>query len=75
MTLTTIDLEPSLEARVIFRRYVQGQVSLQEMGLAVDQLLHRPYGPLGLSRNGMCSNGPRWSVFSEASWTDYNKIG
>lgn len=44
-------LEPSPEARVIFQKYVEGQVSLEEMGRAVDQLLDRQYGPVRLSRN------------------------
>jgi len=44
-------LEPSDEARDIFRRYVEGDVTLQEMGRAVDQLLDRQYGPVRLSRN------------------------
>jgi hypothetical protein len=44
-------LEPSAEARGIFQRYVEGDVSLNEMGRAVDQLLDRQYGPVRLSRN------------------------
>ena len=44
-------LEPSAEARGIFQRYVEGDVSLNEMGRAVDQLLDRKYGPVRLSRN------------------------
>jgi hypothetical protein len=44
-------LEPSDEARDIFQRYVEGDVTLQEMGRAVDQLLDRQYGPVRLSRN------------------------
>ena len=45
------DLEPSAEAKDIFQRYVEGEVSLEEMGRAVDQLLDRQYGPVRLSRN------------------------
>ena len=44
-------LEPSGEAKGIFQRYVEGEVSLKEMGRAVDQLLDRQYGPVRLSRN------------------------
>ena len=44
-------LEPSAEAKGIFQRYVEGEVSLKEMGRAVDQLLDRQYGPVRLSRN------------------------
>ena len=45
-------LEPSAEAQEIFRRYIDGEATLKEMGRAVDQLLDRQYGPLRLSRNG-----------------------
>ena len=44
-------LEPSEEAIDIFQRYVEGDLTLKEMGGAVDQLLDRQYGPLRLSRN------------------------
>lgn len=44
-------LEPSAEAKGIFQRYVEGDVSLKEMGRAVDQLLDRQYGPVRLSGN------------------------
>ena len=44
-------LEPSAEARAIFQRYVEGDVTLKEMGRAVDQLLDSQYGPVRLSRN------------------------
>jgi hypothetical protein len=44
-------LEPSAEAKGIFQRYVEGDLTLKEMGLAVDQLLARQYGPIRLSRN------------------------
>ena len=35
-------LEPSAEAKAIFQRYVEGDVTLKEMGRAVDQILDRP---------------------------------
>ena len=44
-------LEPSEEAKGIFQRYVEGDLTLQEMGRAVDELLDRQYGPVRLSRN------------------------
>jgi antitoxin VbhA-like protein len=44
-------LEPSAEARAIFQRYVDGDLTSEEMGGAVDQLLDRKYGPVRLSRN------------------------
>jgi hypothetical protein len=44
-------LEPSAEARDIFQRYVEGDLTLKEMGHTVDQLLDRQYGPVHLSRN------------------------
>jgi len=45
-------LEPSDEAKAIFQRYVDGELGLEEMGQAVDQLLHRQYGPVRLPGNG-----------------------
>ena len=47
-------LEPSDEAKSIFQRYANGELTLKEMGRAVDQLAERQYGPVRLSRNG-CS--------------------
>ena len=44
-------LEPSAEAKAIFQRYVDGELTSEEMGIAVDQLLERKYGPVRLSRN------------------------
>ena len=44
-------LEPTAEAKGIFQRYVEGDVTLKEMGRAVDQLLDSRYGPVRLSRN------------------------
>jgi hypothetical protein len=35
----------------IFQRYVEGDLTLKEMGSAVDKLLDRQYGPVRLSRN------------------------
>jgi hypothetical protein len=44
-------LEPPEEAKSVFQRYVEGDLSLEEMGRTVDQLLERQYGPGRLSRN------------------------
>ena len=44
-------LEPSAEAKGVFQRYVDGDLTLQEMGRTVDQLLDRQYGPVRLPRN------------------------
>ena len=44
-------LEPSAEAKDIFQRYVEGDLTLKEMGRTVDQLLDRQYGPVRLPRN------------------------
>jgi len=44
-------LEPSAEALGVFQRYVEGDLSLKEMGRTVDQLLDRQYGPVRLSRD------------------------
>ena len=44
-------LEPSEEAKSIFQRYADGDLTLKEMGCAVDQLAERQYGPVCLSRN------------------------
>ena len=44
-------LEPSQEAHGIFQQYVDGELSLEAMGRAVDRLLDRQYGPVRLSRN------------------------
>jgi hypothetical protein len=42
-------LEPSAEAKDIFQKYVDGSLSLKEMGRAIDHLLDRQYGPVRLS--------------------------
>jgi Antitoxin VbhA len=43
--------EPSEEAKAIFQRYVDGELSIDEMGRAIDQLLDEKYGPVRLPRN------------------------
>jgi hypothetical protein len=42
--------EPSEEAKAVFQRYVDGDVTLEEMGRAIDQLLDKKYGPVRLPR-------------------------
>jgi Antitoxin VbhA len=44
-------LEPTQEAKDIFQHYVDGALSSEEMGRAIDQLLDRKYGPVRLPRN------------------------
>ena len=43
--------EPSEEAKAVFQRYVDGDVTLEEMGCAIDQLLDEKYGPVRLPGN------------------------
>ena len=44
-------LEPSAEAKAIFQRYVDGELTSHEMGAAIDQHLDREYGPIRLPRD------------------------
>ena len=44
-------LEPSAEANGIFQRYVEGDLTLEEMGRTLDRLLDRQYGSVRLPRN------------------------
>lgn len=44
-------LEPSDEAKTIFQRYIDGDLSAEAMGRAIDALLDREYGPVRLPRN------------------------
>ena len=44
-------LEPSAGAVAIFQRYVEGELTLDEMGRAIDEYAERVYGPVRLSRN------------------------
>ena len=44
-------LEPSREALAIFQRYVDRELTSEELELAFDQLFDRKYGPVRLSRN------------------------
>ena len=44
-------LEPSDSAKAIFQRYVDGELTSEEMDRAFDAHLDREYGPVRLSRN------------------------
>jgi hypothetical protein len=44
-------LEPSAEALSVFERYANGEISLEEMGAAIDAAAERDYGPVRLSRD------------------------
>jgi len=41
--------EPSDEAKAIFQRYAAGELTLEEMGAAIDALHDQLYGPVRLS--------------------------
>ncbi len=45
-------LEPGEDALAIFQRYVDGELTLEDMGDAIDSLHDRVYGPVSVSRNG-----------------------
>ena len=44
-------LEPSDGAKAIFQRYVDGTLTLEQMGEAIDEFADREYGPVRLPRN------------------------
>jgi predicted transcriptional regulator len=44
-------LEPSSEALAIFQRYIDGELTLEQMGAAIDEHADREYGPVRLPRN------------------------
>jgi hypothetical protein len=44
-------LEPSPEAMAIFQRYINGELTLEQMGAAIDEHADREYGPVRLPRN------------------------
>ena len=41
-------LEPSSEAKAIFQRYIDGELTLQEKAKAFQEFLNREYGPVCL---------------------------
>jgi Antitoxin VbhA len=44
-------LEPSAEAKAIFQRYVDGDLTSEELDRAFDQYFDRKYGPVRLPRH------------------------
>jgi len=44
-------LEASAEALAIFQRYIDGELTLEQMGAAIDEHADRQYGPVRLPRN------------------------
>ena len=44
-------LEPSAGAMAIFQRYIDGELTMEQMGAAIDEHADREYGPVRLSRN------------------------
>ena len=44
-------LEPSAGAMVIFQRYIDGELTLEQMAAAIDEYADREYGPVRLPRN------------------------
>jgi hypothetical protein len=44
-------LEPSEEAKVIFQRYVDGELTSEELDRTFDRFFDRKYGPVRLPRN------------------------
>ena len=45
-------LEPGAEALAIYQRFVNGEISLKQVGAEIDGLNDRDYGPVRLPRNG-----------------------
>lgn len=39
-------LEPTDAAKAVFERYISGEISLEEMGAAIDAVNTREFGPL-----------------------------
>jgi hypothetical protein len=44
-------LEPGDEAKAIFQRYVDGGLTLEQMGAEIEALHDREHGPIHVSRN------------------------
>jgi hypothetical protein len=45
-------LEPGGEAQSIYRRYAEGELTLEQMGMEIEALHDREHGPIPESRNG-----------------------
>ena len=44
-------LEPSAGAMAIYQRYIDGDLTLDQMGKAIDEFANREYGPVRLPRD------------------------
>ena len=44
-------LEPSAGAMTIFQRYIDGEITFEQMGAAIDEYAEREYGPVRVSRD------------------------
>lgn len=44
-------LEPSEGAMAIFQRYIDGELTLEQMGAAIDEYAEREYGPVRIPRD------------------------
>ena len=45
-------LEPGDEAQSIYQRYIDGELTLEQMGAEIETLHDREHGPVPISRNG-----------------------
>ena len=45
-------LEPGREAHSIYQRHVEGELTLEQMGVEIEALYDREYGPVPIPRNG-----------------------
>ena len=45
-------LEPGQEVHFIYQRYVDGELTLEQMGAEIEALHDREYGPVPVPRNG-----------------------
>jgi len=50
-SLRTEGLEPSEETKALFQRYVDGELTSEELDLAFEAYLEREYGPVRLPGN------------------------
>lgn len=44
-------LEPSDAAKALFQRYIAGEMTMNDLGAAIDALHDQQYGPVRLSRD------------------------
>jgi hypothetical protein len=45
-------LEPGGEAKAIYQRHVNGELTLEQMGAEIEALLDREFRPVNVPRNG-----------------------